>query len=187
MNEVKLLRQLKKGDTDALCSLIDSYAPYVTAIVSNILSPQLGTEDTEEVVSDVFYTLWKTAGKVQPGKLKGYLGAVARNAARNKLRSLQMTVPLEDDAFELTDTVSQPETEALKRELRQETRYAVDTLPEPDREIMQRYYFLYQPTVDIAREMGLNPSTVTTKLARSRDKLRQALAERGYYHETAHH
>lgn len=187
MNENKLLRQMKRGDTKALCAIIDGYAPYVTAIVSNIFGSKLGQEDIEETVSDVFYSLWRTAGKVQPGKLKAYLGAIARNTAKNKLRSLQLALPLEDDAIVLPDTTPGPEAEALQKELRQETRQAVDALPEPDREIMQRYYFLYQPTGEIARDMGLNSSTVTTKLFRSREKLRRHLEERGYSYEASHH
>lgn len=187
MNEAKLLRQLKRGSTNALCTIIDNYAPYVTAIVRNIFGAQLGDEDVEETVSDVFYALWRTVGKVQSGKLKPYLGAIARNTAKNKLRSVDLSLPLEDDAIAVSDTAPGPEREALQRELRRETRQAVDALPEPDREIMQRYYFLYQPTGDIARDMGLNSSTVTTKLSRSREKLRHHLEERGYSYEDSHH
>jgi len=187
MNETKLIRQLKRGSTKALCAIIDGYAPYVTAIVTNILSPQLGAEDIEETVSDVFYALWRTAGKVQTGKLKPYLAAIARNTAKNKLRSLQLALPLEDDAISLPDTAPGPETAALQKELRREARQAVEALPEPDREIVQRYYFLYQSTGDIARDMGLNSSTITTKLSRSRQKLRRHLEERGYTHEHSHH
>ena len=187
MNEAKLLRQMKRGDTSALCAVIDAYAPYVAAIVSNILSPQLGAEDIEETVSDVFFSLWNHAGKVQPGKLKAYLGAIARNTAKNKLRSLQLTLPLEEDVLELPEPASEPEAETLRKELRRETAEAVHRLPEPDREIMLRYYYLYQTSADIAREMQLNQSTVTTKLSRSREKLRQYLTNRGYQYETSHH
>lgn len=186
MNETKLLRQLQKGDPHALAAVIDGYAPYVAAIVTNICGAALTREDIEETVSDVFCTLWQNAGKVQRGKLKAYLGAIARNTAKNRLRSLQITLPLEDDAIHLPAPASEPEAEAIIKELQEETRAAVDTLPEPDREIMLRYYYLYQSTTDIARDMNLNSSTVTTKLARSRDKLRRHLTERGYNHEAAH-
>ena len=186
MNEAKLLRRMKRGDTSALERVIEAYAPYVAAIVANICGTALTTEDIEETVSDVFYALWQNAGKVQAGKLKAYLGAIARNTAKNKLRSLHIVLPLEEDVLHFSATEDDPESEALKKELQMEARSAVEALPEPDREIIKRYYYLYQSAADIARDMKLNPSTVTTKLSRSRDRLRRHLTERGYNHETAH-
>ena len=186
MNEAKLLRRMKRGDTAALETVIDAYAPYVAAIVTNICGTALTSEDIEETVSDVFYSLWQNAHKVQVGKLKAYLGAIARNTAKNKLRSLHIPLPLEDDVLLFPTIEDGPEAEALKKELQAETRTAVEALPEPDREIMKRYYYLYQSTSDIAQSMGLNPSTVTTKLSRSRDRLRRYFTERGYNHEAAH-
>lgn len=186
MNEAKLLKQMKQGSTTALGMVIDQYAPYVTAIVTNICGSRLTTEDIEETVSDVFYSLWHHADTVRPGKLKAYLAAIARNTAKNKLRSLHLTLPLEDDGLNIPAPASEPEAAALKKELQRETQAAVEQLPEPDREIMKRYYYLYQSTTDIARDLNLNPSTVTTKLSRSRDRLRKHLTERGYTYETSH-
>ena len=186
MNETKLLRRIKRGDTAALEAIIDLYAPYVAAIVANICGTVLTSEDIEETVSDVFYALWQNAEKVRHGKLKAYLGAIARNTAKNKLRSLHNTLPLEDDVLHFPTQEDGPEAASLKKELQGETRIAVESLPEPDREIMKRYYYLYQPTSDIARDMHLNPSTVTTKLSRSRERLRRHLTERGYNHEAEH-
>ncbi len=181
MEEALLLKRLKRGDTAALDAVIDVYAPYVFAIESNILGPVLGRqEDIEEAVSDVFLALWNSRGKVETGKLRAYLGAIARNTGRNRLRSLHVVHPLDEDALEVSDTAPGPEEEALRRELRRLTRKAVETLPEPDREIFQRYYYLYEKTADIAREMAINQSTVTTKLARGRELLRAYLEERGY-------
>ena len=64
--------------------------------------------------------------------------------------------------------------------LRELAHEAVDSLGEPDREIFQRYYFLYQKTEDIADALGLKDATVRTKLARGRKRLKDYLKERGY-------
>ena len=53
-------------------------------------------------------------------------------------------------------------------------RYA---LGEPDREIFQRYYFFYQKTEEIAKSLGLKDTTVRTKLARGRKRLKEYLTE----------
>ena len=56
-------------------------------------------------------------------------------------------------------------------------------LPEPDRGIFIRHYYLYQKTGDIAAELDMPASTVRVKLLRGRDKLRTVLAEGGYSDE----
>lgn len=97
MNDEKALRAIGRGDEDALAWVIDRYAAYVSAVVFNILGAAMQTEDLEETVSDVFLALWANSGKVKPGKLKAYLGGIARNKAKEKLRSACMEISLEDN------------------------------------------------------------------------------------------
>lgn len=178
MNEKDLLRRLRRGESEALETIIELYSAYVYAIVRNIIDPPLQPEDCEEVCSDVFWQLWNSADAVQPGKLKGWLAAVTRSRAKDKLRANHLTLPLEDEV--LTIAVDGPEETVEMQELRRLTRRAVEAMPEPERSIFQRHYFLYQKTEDIAAEMQLNPATVRTKLARGREKLRRSLIEGGY-------
>jgi DNA-directed RNA polymerase specialized sigma24 family protein len=42
--------------------------------------------DIEEAVSDVFLILWHNSKKVMQGKLKAYLGGLARNKVKEKMR-----------------------------------------------------------------------------------------------------
>ena len=107
MNEKELLHRLRSGETEALERVMDLYSAYVYAIVKNIIDPPLQPEDCEEVVSDVFLQLWHSAGDVQTGKLKSWLAAVTRNRAKDKLRSLHLALPMEDET--LTIAVDGPE------------------------------------------------------------------------------
>ena len=178
MNERKLMSALRDGSTGALGEIIDRYSPYIYAVAANILGDILPQEDVEEIVSDTFTTLWYTRDSVRSGKLKPYLAAVARNKAKSRLRTLHIAEPLEDDIP--ISECRQPEAEAVVKELTVLARSAVDALPEPDREIFQRHYFLYQKTEEISTDMSINSATVRTKLARGREKLRRYLTERGY-------
>lgn len=182
MNEFEALEGLRHRDSKALEEIMDAYTPYVAAIVKNIIDPPLAAEDVEEVVSDVFLSLWKNASDVESGKLRSWLAAVTRNRAKDRLRSLHLTVPLEDDVVELI--AEGPETEAVRQEAIMVTRELVDRLGEPDRSIFRRYYYLYQKTDEIAGSMGLSASVVRNRLSRGREKLKKLLKERGLGYES---
>ena len=177
LKEAGLLRRIQNRESAALGELMERYTPYVAAIVRNITDPPLQAEDVEEVVSDVFLSLWHNAADVEEGKLRPWLAAVTRNRAKDKLRALHLSLPLEEDALELT--AEDPETETLRREAIRTTKEAVDALGEPDRSIFRRYYYLYQKTDEIAAEMGVKPSVVRNRLSRGREKLKKILVERG--------
>lgn len=175
MTEAKALKQLQSGSQDALGWFIDTYTPYVGAIVHNIIGGVMDRADVEETTADVFIALWRSAGRVIPLNIKGYLGSIARNEAKKRLRALGQELPLDEDVLILeTDT---PEALYEEKELRQTVRQAVLSLPPPDREIFLRYYYYCQKTADISREMALNESTVKSRLRRGREKLRTALLE----------
>lgn len=166
------------GDEDALAQIIEKYTPYVWAIVWNIVRGRLDASDAKEIVSDVFYTLWKNADK-RPRNLKGYLASIARSRSVDALRRIRQDLPLEDDVIEVP--IEGPETEAVKQAEYEALRRAVDALPEPDRTIFLRHYFLYQTASAIAGAMQLNVNTVKTKLRRGRDILRLELKKGGYF------
>lgn len=185
MDDKSLLRGLKRGDDEALNAIISRYSAYVYAIASNMLRDRMGTEDVEEVASEVFFSLWQKRKQITPVSLQAYLAAMTRNITKNKMRALKLTLPLEDDVLSIQVPEGQIDEELFRKELRQTVRNAVDNMEEPDREIFVRYYFYYQKISEIAAEMDLNDSVVRTRLHRGRKKLQAWLAERGYLHETA--
>ena len=179
MEESGLLRRLRRGDESALAEIIDAYTPYVGTIIYHIIGTRMGSADVEEVAADVFFSLWNQADLVRPGHLKGYLSRIARNRAVNKLRELRVDLSLEEDELGGPAGDGTPEAEAIGREERKAVRRALDAMKEPDREIFLRHYYYCQTVRTISIEMGVNPSTVKSKLARGRGKLKQSLMEGG--------
>ena len=57
---------------------------------------------------------------------------------------------------------------------------AINSLKEPDREIIIRYYYYYQKTSTISDIMNINVETVKSKIRRTRTKLKKILKERGF-------
>ena len=174
MKDRSILGRLRSGDPKALELLMDQYIPYVSAIVWNILGDVLQKEDAEEVVSDVFLAAWHQAEQIIPGKEKAWLGAVARNKAKNKRRDAGFTLPLEEDVLELPGDEA-PEERISRQEEAALVRKAVEQLEMPDREIFLRHYYYAQTVVQISLEMDMNESTVKTKLRRGRMYLKELL------------
>ena len=151
-------------------------------VAANILASALSVADAEEVSADVFYTLWVNAKRIRPGKVKPYLAGDARNKAKERLRRCGEELPLEDDVLLLSADL--PERRLEAREQTRFIRQAIQSMPQPEREIFFRYDYYCQPVARIAQEMALNPSTVKTRLHRGRQKLKETLTKGGYPIET---
>ena len=182
MKELWTLRKMRAGDSSGLEALMDAYTSYVSVIVWNILRGALSSEDAEEVVSDVFLAAWNQAADLKPGHIKGWLGAVARNKAKKKLRDCQHALSLEDDVMDIP-APDNPSEAAEQSEERRRVQEAVDSLPERDREIFLRHYYYAQTVQEISTAMGVNAATVKTILRRGRVKLKEALMKEGQIYE----
>ena len=116
MTENDALALMRQNDAAGLSWFIHQYTPYVSAIVWNIVHPPLTAQDAEEIVADVFLTLWQYSEYPQPGKVKAYLGSIARSRAIDRLRGHKVELTLEYDALELPATG--PEEFLLSQETR---------------------------------------------------------------------
>ena len=182
MRETTILQKLQSGDPSGLEALMDLYVPYVSVIVWNILRDAMSPEDGEEVVSDVFLAAWSQSSSLQAGHVKGWLGAVARNKAKNKLRQTGRDIALEDYILNIPG-LEDPVAEMERIEEREIVGHAVDSLTVQDREIFLRYYYYAQTVKEISVCMTLNESTVKTRLRRGRTKLKEQLAKEGHIRE----
>ena len=178
MTEQTKIRKMRARDPAGLEALMDRYIPYVSAVVWNILRFSMQQEDAEEVVSDVFLAAWEQAEDLRSGKVKPWLAAVARNKAKNKLRTLGKDLPLEEKILELPGQDS-PEAALTRTEERFLVNWAVNGLSYPDKEIFLRHYYHAQTVREISEEMALNESTIKTKLRRGRAKLKEILTRWG--------
>lgn len=181
MKETKLIIQLKKRKTSALECIIEMYTPYVSTIIKNALRGYISCEDMEELTADVFLSLWEHADDIRSDHLSGYLSAISRTKALNYMRrNIVITENIEDKVIISDDNV---EDETAKRELSEILKEVISDLPEKEREIMLRFYYYQQKVSEIADDMGINDSTVKTKLFRSRKAMREKLEKRGYGYE----
>lgn len=173
MTEEKILARMKRKKTDALEALIARYGNYVASIIKYVLGGRGTIEDVEELTSDVFFSLWNHADVLTTKNLKSYMGAAARNKAKDFLRKNQM-IPMELETLPMCGC-DDTEQSLLRSEQNRLVREAVLAMKEPDREIFLRYYYYLQTTGEIALSMGMDPTTVRVRLMRGRNTLRSKL------------
>ena len=173
-----LIKRLNKHDHTAFEEIVHKYLPLVSTVVYNIGESKLTKEDMEEVISDVFVTLWRNTDKIIEGKLKGYLCSIARTKTLDKLYYIKEP-PLDIDNLQLEDDFY-VEGIAEANETAEVLQQLISEIPEPDREILIRYYYYRQTAPQIAEKLRMKLPTVKSKLKRTREKLRRKLTERGY-------
>ena len=170
MTEKEALVLLRQGQEIGLAWMIQRYTPYVGSIVWSIIGHALTRQDAEEVVADVFTVLWRYREKPIEGRVKGYLAAIARTRAIDRLHTARPEPPLEYDALEMIQ--EGPEEEVIIRERQARVRRLLEDMGQPDREIFLRHYYLHETAVDIGVRLGLSPEAVRQRLKRGRDQLR---------------
>lgn len=120
--------------------------------------------DAEDVSQTVFLKAMENIHKLEPGKEKAWLCRVTVNQCRSLYRSpwRRKTVPLEN-AMSAPDE----ESRAVWR--------ALGELPGKYRVVVYLHYFEGFSVKEIAEQMSITPSAVTSRLQRARAKMKEAL------------
>lgn len=172
-NDAALLALLRDDPQTGLAELLDTYGSLIRTLVGRVLPDR--PEDAEEVTADVLVAAWRNAGELlrRNSSLKAWLCVTARNAAIDRWRVLRRNsaVPLDEDLA--GDWLMEPhpsEAEELIKSL-------VLALPEPDRTIFIRRYYLLESTRTIAARLHMQENAVNTRLCRGRAKLRKQFSD----------
>lgn len=159
------------------------YGGYCYTIAYNILASR---EDSEESVSDTYFSAWNTIPPRKPTLLQAFLGKIARHISIDRWRkqsaqkrgSKELTLALEE-LGECLDTRGM-EAEITHRELTRILNSFLASLSETERNVFLCRYWYMDTIETIAKITGFSRSKVTSMLHRSRGKLRKKLAEEGY-------
>ncbi len=185
MDDKKLLSKLKKDPNEGVRLLIGSYSALVFFILRGRLSSVMTNDELEETASDVFAEFYSSLANFDEAKgtVKAYLCRIASNIASEryveklkKLRDLSLDAD-ETDALAICDSFS-VEEDVLDRERRRELIDAVNSLGEPDREIIVRKFYLSEPSRSIAKALGMTVHAVDTRTHRAIGRLREILNEK---------
>jgi RNA polymerase sigma factor (sigma-70 family) len=169
VTDPELVTRLGRGDEFALRALHRRYASLVFTVAARVVDASAA----EEVVQDVFMTLWRKHETFDParGAFKAWLCQVTRRRALNALRSRGRGVKESDEgAEEIADEALEPD-EAMWRAHRQAALHAaVDALPDAQRRALSLAYFdeLTQEQVAAVLRVPLGTAKTRIRLAMRR-------------------
>jgi RNA polymerase sigma-70 factor (ECF subfamily) len=162
---------------DHLLALYAEHADSARALASRLLYDRWEAED---VVQDVFLTLWKRSARFDPerGTARAWLLTVVRNRSLDHLR--RRFVQPRADVDELAERLADPELLDIADEVEAAARgdllwSLVEGLPSTQADLIRRAFVGGQTHQEIAAETGLPLGTVKSRIRLGLDKLRCAM------------
>ena len=133
--------------------------------------------DAEDIVSEAYLKAARSFKSFDPARAKfaTWVTAIAKNCMATHFRKMRPTTTLEDvpeGAFAVEDAVDEVCNPMVVKQL-------LACLDDEERELVSLKYREGFRNVEIARELGMNSSTVSTKLARALAKMRACIGDEG--------
>ena len=128
--------------------------------------------DTEDIVAEAFLKAARSFSSFDPARAKfsTWVVTIAKNCMISHFRKKRPTTAL-DDVPQEACAVDGDQEAVENRNLAEQL---LSCLDETERELVLYKYRDDMRNVDIARILGMNPSTVSTKLANALAKMRKA-------------
>jgi RNA polymerase sigma-70 factor (ECF subfamily) len=167
-----LLESISAGSEDALLEFIRRHRRRVQSVVSRVVSCPA---DAEEVVQDVFLTVWKCAGTFRgQAKATTWIQTIARNAAVSRRRRDRPTLSLTAGGVSFREPISEscdPERLAAIGELARQFVSRIEQLSPEHRAVIVAV-MRYGSATKAAAQLELLIGTIKSRLHRARLALR---------------
>jgi RNA polymerase sigma factor (sigma-70 family) len=169
--EILLVERLMSGDTFALDQFVSAYRRFITAVLSR--QTDLSFEDVQELYQRFLLHIWEDGyRRLRPWSgtrsLRAYLGAIARNLARDYRRERRFDV---NGAGRIPDCVQLADDAATRSDRRKIVQAALSQMSVRDRELIHRRYYLEQSYRDIASSLEMTVNHVGVALLRAESRL----------------
>ncbi len=181
-SDEELIALLVSGQQEALGPLYSRYAP----LVFNLAARSLDRPAAEEIVQEVFLTVWRKGATFDPerGTLRSWLLQIAHFRIINELRARSRRPQVEPDpdgrALDgLIDSASDVEEQAWLAYEREALRAALDALPQPQRQAVSLAFLQDFTHEQVASALNLPLGTAKTRIRAGVQKLRLSLAPLG--------
>lgn len=161
------------------------YEKYADDVFRRALGILKNTQDAEDVMQNTWTSVAKNISFFRAkgdGAVRAYLLRIARNQSITLLRERQKEESYISDA----DILDVPDEDGVESRLLgacsemtvSDIRDSLQALPAPYRDILIMFYLHGNSTREIAALLGMNESTVRTRLSRGRERLMRLLERR---------
>lgn len=160
-----------------MAKVVDDYYHYISTIIKNTYP--LSAEDQEEIISDVFFIIWKNRSKLDKNaKFSPYIASITKKVIYKKYREQKGKIVLTQqeeivDTYDINHVIEQQEIHQFIQDHIQDIGY-------DNYKIFIKFYYEEKKVKQIAKEMNLSISNVKTKLHRTRKKIREILEIGGF-------
>jgi RNA polymerase sigma-70 factor (ECF subfamily) len=173
--EARMISLLRSGDMQAFKAIYDQYWPKLYGYIFNRTSDR---EVAEEIVQEVFISLWNKREELQlTHTLSAYLFGAIRYQLLNYIRNCKTRKTYATDFFEyreqLSDNSNEEKIEASN--LRQAMEKEISRLPEKCQQIFRMSRHQHLSINDIATLLNISHKTVENQLTKALRQLRTAL------------
>ena len=184
MDDMQLIDLYFARNEAALSETESRYGSYCLSVASRILPMR---QDAEEVVNDVYLSLWKNIPPQRPDNFKAFIARVTRNTALTRLqremrkkRGGGVFTEAIDELAEILPAGNSPEEVLEEKELSGLISKFLRQQPEEKRKLFIQRYFYLLSVEDLSAESGLTKSNVKVTLMRMRNNLQEYLEKEGY-------
>ena len=177
---------LRDADISGMFTLQDFsalYNRYANAVYANIFKLVKCTDDAEDILQDVFASLWENRHKLHSQSINGWLFVVSHNKAMDHLkRQLNYT----SDAVTACEALADPIAESHENEARYLQQWqmiieAVEVLPQRKKEVFQLCRLEGRSKEEVAAIMGISPKSVADYLKQSHKAIKDYITARHPY------
>lgn len=172
-----LISRIAGGDEGALGDLYDESNRLLYSLAFNILSD---SDDSKEVILDVFKYVWKSASGYNPGQSNPstWLVMLTRSRSIDKLRRRRPSIELSEvPELEAPGSVESPENAVMGLETRKIVLHALSELSPKQKRVVELSYFSQLNQSEISEMLDIPVGSVKSTLRLAKDKLRNMLAK----------
>ena len=174
-----LLESIADGDRTAMHTL---YARHNVRVYRFILRIVRDTTIAEDLVSQVFLDVWRTAKQFEGrSQVSTWLLSIARFKALTALRQRRFEDIDQDEVREIADDADTPETSLERATTSAILRACVAKLSPAHREIITLIYSQEKSVEEVGQIIGIPQSTVKTRMFYARKHLAELLRGAGVH------
>jgi RNA polymerase sigma-70 factor (ECF subfamily) len=170
----------REGDPAAFRRLVELTSDRLFRVAAHVCGDR---DDADDVVQETFIRAWGRLGELRdPAAVVGWLGRIARNAARDRLRARRRrgedrrAAASSRSAREPAEPGSGPDEKLASAQLAGQVRRAVDALSDKHRVVLLLREVDGMSYQEIAELLAIPAGTVESRLHRARARLARALA-----------